>query len=606
MKATTLLTIFAVIRAIPMVRRWVLKDKVDMTIVGNLASQLGIETALSELLVQRGIHSYEEAKAFFRPELTNLHDPFLINDMDLAVKRIEEAKRNNEKILVYGDYDVDGTTAVALVYTFLQQQGFEKIDFYIPDRYGEGYGISTKSIDFARGEGFSLIIALDCGIKSVDKIDYAHQFNIDFIICDHHRPGAMLPSAVAVLDPKRDDSAYPFSELSGCGVGFKLVQAYAQKNGIPFESLRSYLDLVAVSIASDIVPITGENRILSYYGLKLINSNPRPGLESILNIANIIRKNEDESLVEVDADLRFSRELTINDLVFILGPRINAAGRVESGRNSVLLLISPDLAHAESIARQINDFNIERRNLDAHITQEALDMIASDPSMSDSLATVVYNPEWHKGVIGIVASRLTDSYYRPTIVLTLSNGLITGSARSVKDFDIYDAIDACSDLLEHFGGHTFAAGLSLKPENLEKFRTRFEQVVASSITEEMMIPEVEIDLEMNLNQITPKFMRILKQFAPFGPGNMAPVFVTPDTQDTGYARIVGKNHIKMNVFQNAVRSNPFSAIAFQLGDKFPSIAKQQLMDICYHLEENEWNGNRSIQLNIKDIRFNDY
>jgi single-stranded-DNA-specific exonuclease len=529
-----------------------------------------------------------------------------MNDMDLAVKRIEEAKRNKEKVLVYGDYDVDGTTAVALVYTFLQRQGFDKIDFYIPDRYGEGYGISTKSIDFARDEGFSLIIALDCGIKSIDKIDYAHQFNIDFIICDHHRPGATLPSAIAVLDPKREDSTYPFDELSGCGVGFKLIQAYTQKNGIPFESLRSYLDLVAVSIASDIVPITGENRILSYYGLKLINSNPRPGLEAILNIANIIRKTEDESLVEAEADVRFSRELTINDLVFILGPRINAAGRIESGRNSVLLLISPDLAHAESIARQINDFNTERRNLDAHITQEALDMIASDPSMRDSLSTVVYNPEWHKGVIGIVASRLTDSYYRPTIVLTLSNGLITGSARSVKDFDIYDAIDACSDLLEHFGGHTFAAGLSLRPENLEKFRARFEQVVTSSITEEMLIPEVEIDLEINLNQITPRFMRILKQFAPFGPGNMSPVFVTPDTQDTGYARIVGKNHVKMTVFQNAVRSDPFSAIAFQLGDKFPSIVKQQLMDICYHLEENEWNGTRSIQLNIKDIRFNDY
>ena len=589
-----------------MVKRWVLKDRGDKTLVGNLASQLGIEIALSELLVQRGITSFDEAKAFFRPELTNLHDPFLMNDMDLAVKRIEEAKRNKEKVLVYGDYDVDGTTAVALVYTFLQRQGFDKIDFYIPDRYGEGYGISTKSIDFARDEGFSLIIALDCGIKSIDKIDYAHQFNIDFIICDHHRPGATLPSAIAVLDPKREDSTYPFDELSGCGVGFKLIQAYTQKNGIPFESLRSYLDLVAVSIASDIVPITGENRILSYYGLKLINSNPRPGLEAILNIANIIRKTEDESLVEAEADVRFSRELTINDLVFILGPRINAAGRIESGRNSVLLLISPDLAHAESIARQINDFNTERRNLDAHITQEALDMIASDPSMRDSLSTVVYNPEWHKGVIGIVASRLTDSYYRPTIVLTLSNGLITGSARSVKDFDIYDAIDACSDLLEHFGGHTFAAGLSLRPENLEKFRARFEQVVTSSITEEMLIPEVEIDLEINLNQITPRFMRILKQFAPFGPGNMSPVFVTPDTQDTGYARIVGKNHVKMTVFQNAVRSDPFSAIAFQLGDKFPSIVKQQLMDICYHLEENEWNGTRSIQLNIKDIRFNDY
>jgi len=588
-----------------MKKRWVLKNRGDKELVDKLATQLGIDAVLADLLVQRGVSTFEEAKAFFRPELSLLHDPFLMNDMDKAIHRIEEAFASREKVMVYGDYDVDGTTAVALVYTFLKAQGFESIDFYIPDRYAEGYGISIKSIDYAKLEGFTLIIALDCGIKAVEKIAYAREKGIDFIICDHHRPGDQLPEAVAVLDPKRPDSTYPFDELSGCGVGFKLIQAYASKNNVPFKSLYNYLDLVAVSIASDIVPIVGENRILTYYGLKLINSGPRPGIESILNIANILRKTGDEVPSETEDEMQFSRELTINDLVFVLGPRINAAGRIESGRNSVELLISPDLAHAESIAQQINDFNTERRNLDSQITLDALEQIAGDPFLRESLSTVVYNPDWHKGVIGIVASRLTESYYRPTIVLTLSNGLITGSARSVKDFDIYDAIDTCSDLLEHFGGHTFAAGLSLKPENLEEFRRRFEEEVANTIKEDMLIPTVEIDLEINLNQITPKFLRILKQFAPFGPGNMSPVFVTPDTHDTGYARIVGKNHVKMTVFQNAVRSDPFAAIAFQQGEKFTAIQKGQFMDICYHLEENEWNGIRSIQLNIKDIRFSD-
>ncbi|NVO19804.1 MAG: single-stranded-DNA-specific exonuclease RecJ [Bacteroidetes bacterium] len=588
-----------------MKKRWLLKDRGDHETVNKLATQLGIDPLLSELLVQRGVTTFDGAKAFFRPELSLLHDPFLINDMDKAISRIGKAFEGKERILVYGDYDVDGTTAVALVYTFLKEQGFESLDFYIPDRYGEGYGISVKSIDFAAEQGFTLIIALDCGIKSIERVRYAQEKGIDFIICDHHRPADQLPNAIAVLDPKREDSTYPFDELSGCGVGFKLIQAYAARNNVPFKTLNKYLDLVAVSIASDIVPIVGENRILTYYGLKLINSNPRPGIEAILNIANILRKEAEDVPPETEVEMQFSRELTVSDLVFVLGPRINAAGRIESGRNSVELLISPDLEHAESIARQINDFNTERRSLDSQITIGALEQIAGDDFLKNSLSTVVYNPDWHKGVIGIVASRLTETYYRPTIVLTLSNGLITGSARSVKDFDIYDAIDSCSDLLEHFGGHTFAAGLSLKPENLEEFRKRFEKAVSSTITEEMLIPEVEIDLEINLNQITPKFLRVLKQFAPFGPGNMSPVFVTPDTHDTGHARIVGKNHVKMTVFQNAVRSDPFAAIAFQQGEKFSAIQKGQFMDICYHLEENEWNGVKSIQLNIKDIRFSD-
>lgn len=592
-----------------MAKRWVLKEVVHPELAADLAAQLNVDVPLAQLLLQRGVKSFDEAKAFFRPELTQLHDPFLLNDMDKAVNRIEKAYKNQEKILVYGDYDVDGTSAVSLVYTFLREQGFKNLDFYIPDRYGEGYGISTKSIDFASENNFSLIIALDCGIKAVEKVEYASSKGIDFIICDHHRPGDVLPPAVAVLDAKRSDSVYPFDELSGCGVGFKLIQGYCQKNKIPFNNLYKYLDLVAVSIAADIVPIIGENRILAYYGLKLINGHPRPGLEAILNVGNILRKGKSSQITDPEKLFEdeniFSRELTINDLVFVVGPRINAAGRIESGKNSVALLTSTTLEEAETIAQQINDFNIERRNLDTQITQEALNIIEGDKRLLNSRSTVIFDPKWHKGVIGIVASRLTELYYRPTIVLTESNGLITGSARSVKDFDIYDAIDACSDLLEHFGGHTYAAGLSIKPENFQKFRQRFESIVASSIKDHMLIPEVEIDLKINLNQITPRFMRILKQFAPFGPGNMSPVFMTTGTHDTGYAKIVGKNHLKLTVFQESVRSNPFSSIAFQLGEKFPGIQKGLLMDICFHVEENEWNGVKNIQLNIKDIRFSE-
>ncbi len=587
-----------------MEKRWVLKQKGDASLVSGIAGALGIENALAELLVQRGVTSFEEAKAFFRPDLSQLHDPFLMNDMDKAIDRIGTAKASGQKILVYGDYDVDGTTAVALVYAFLKENGFENLDYYIPDRYNEGYGISTQGIDYAKENNFSLIIALDCGIKSVDKVKYANECGIDFIICDHHRPGDELPESIAVLDAKRIDSTYPFNELCGCGVGFKLIQAYAQTHGIAFDSLYKYLDLVTISIASDIVPIIGENRILAYFGLKLINTNPRPGIESILGVANIVRKaDEDISKEGEDKGLLFSRELTISDMVFVVGPRINAAGRIESGRNSVKLLVSPDMETAAGIAQTINDFNTERRTLDTQITQEALDIIDKDERLRKAKATVVFNPDWHKGVIGIVASRLTESYYRPTVVLTQSNGLITGSARSVKDFDVYDAIDACSDLLEHFGGHMYAAGLSMKPENLKPFRERFNSIVSASITDEMLIPEVEVDLEVNLNQITPKFLRILKQFAPFGPGNMSPVFMVRDTVDSGHARIVGKNHVKMTVYQESVRSAPYSGIAFQQGEKFDAISKGQSMNICFHIEENEWNGVKSIQLNIKDIRF---
>ncbi len=595
-----------------MQKRWVLKRRGDPEKIAGLSAGLKIGPVLAELLVQRGVNTYEEAKEFFRPSFDALHDPFLMKDMDKAVERIVKALDGKEKILVYGDYDVDGTTAVSLVYTFLKELGHEALDFYIPDRYSEGYGISFKGVDFAHDNKFGLVIALDCGIKAIEKIRKANEYKVDFIICDHHRPDERLPDAIAVLDAKRPDCHYPYKELSGCGVGFKLIQALAATKDIPRERLFKYLDLVAVSIASDIVPITGENRILAYYGLKLINSNPRPGFEAILKFSNINRKpgigpQPVEELMQNgnngdENGYIFTRELTISDLVFLLGPRINAAGRIESGRNSVELLISKDEVTAEVIGKQINDFNTTRRDLDATTTDEALEMIRLDERLRNARSTVVYKPEWHKGVIGIVASRLIENYYRPTIVLTQSNGLVTGSARSIKDFDIYDAIDECSDLLEHFGGHKYAAGLSLKPSNLDAFIQKFEQVVGRGLTEDMLSPEVEIDLKINLNEIGPKFFKVLKQFAPFGPGNMSPVFQTDGVIDNGYGRIVGKNHLKLTVGHPEIASPPFPAIAFQQGDYFPDINTGKPFSICYHIEENEWNNQKSLQLNIKDIK----
>jgi len=580
-----------------MKKRWVLKKDGDYEKVNHLAQALNVDHNIANLLVQRGMFTFEDARDYFRPALTKLYDPFLMKDMELAVARIDSAINKGERILVYGDYDVDGTTAVALVYTFIREI-YPNVDFYIPDRYSEGYGISYLGIDFAAENNFSLIIALDCGIKAIEKIAYAKSKNIDFIIGDHHRPGDSLPDAVAVLDPKRLDCTYPYKELSGCGVGFKLIQAYAFRNNIPFDRLEKYLDLVVVSIASDIVPITGENRILAYHGLKLINSDPRPAFETILKYCNITRN------VDVDNPTYsfFNRELTISDLVFLIGPRINAAGRIESGRNSVELLVSEDKTYAEKLAAQINAFNTERRSLDTLATQQALEIIESNEEILKSKTTVVYRPDWHQGVVGIVASRLTDSYYRPTIVLTQNNSLITGSARSVKDYDIYDAIDSCSDLLEHFGGHKYAAGLSLKSENFDKFKKRFNEYVDETITEEMLTPEIEIDLKINLNDINSKFYRIHRQFAPFGPGNMKPIFQTNGIADTGFARIVGKNHLKLTVAHPEIRSFFYPAIAFQQGAYLEYIEQGLPFNICYHIEENEWNGNVTLQLNIKDIR----
>ncbi len=581
-----------------MEKRWVARPPGNPRVVATLMDRLKISEVLANLLAQREITSYDEARAFFRPHYDNLHDPLLMKDMHKAVKRIVQAIENHEKIMVYGDYDVDGTTAVALIYTFLKTR-YEDVDYYIPDRYDEGYGISFKGIDYAHANGFKLIIALDCGIKAVEKINYSSNLGIDFIICDHHRPGDSLPAAVAVLDPKRSDCEYPYKELSGCGIGFKLVQALARRWNIDEpDELLSYLDLVVVSIAADIVPITGENRILAYYGLRLLNENPRPGIHAILAVSGLLRNTDSDP----GNGLFFVRELTISDLVFLVGPRINAAGRMENGRESVSLLVSKNFDDATRMAEQINQYNTSRRNLDMLTTQEAIDSIENNPELKSRKATIVFQPEWHKGVIGIVASRLTELYYKPTIVFTRANDLITGSARSVKDFDVYDAIDKCNHLLAHFGGHKYAAGLSLKPENFDEFCRSFEEAVTNNITDHMTVPEVEIDLPLELHQVSSRFFSILKQFAPFGPGNMSPVFLTTGLVDTGRARIVGKNHLKLEVVHPDTRGFPFPAIAFQQGEKLDLVRSGKPFDVCYHIEENHWNGNISLQLHVKDIK----
>ena len=585
--------------------KWILNQSVDKQQVAEIVKVLNIDENLATLLVQRGITNYEEAKTFFRPSLSQLHDPFLMKDMDKAVDRVLQAINNGEKLLVYGDYDVDGTTAVAVVYTYLKPFfKKKKIEFYIPDRYEEGYGISFKGIDYAAENGFKLVIALDCGIKANERIDYANERGVDFIICDHHRAGDVLPNAVAVLDAKRPDCNYPYDELSGCGVGFKLVTALSMKGLGTIEDVYNLLDFLAVSIAADIVPITGENRVLAYFGLKQLNKKPRPGIEAILQHANIYRRDEDQ--IDEDENV-LTRELTISDLVFLIGPRINAAGRIAKASDSVRLLIADKKEHAEKLAASINDLNDERREFDNRITEEALGMIADDVELRDAKSTVVFNSKWHRGVIGIVASRLTDYYYRPTIVLTKANGLVTGSARSIRSFDIYDAIDHCSDLLEHFGGHKYAAGLSMKPENLPEFRRRFEEYVSEHLVDEDFVPELEVDLKINFSDITSKFMRILNQFAPFGPGNMAPVFWTDNVIDAGGSRPVGGHrHLKLTVSQIGdaeLGVPPFSGIAFQKGDLFNRIHDGEPFSICYHLEYNTWQGKTNLQLNVKDIKF---
>ncbi len=566
---------------------WILKPEGDAATVNKLMQELNISKPIATMLVQRGINTFDEAKRFFRPELEHLHDPFLMADMDKAVNRLNQAIKNKEKILIYGDYDVDGTTSVALVYSFLRKKA-ENIDYYIPDRYNEGYGISFKGIDFATENNFDLVIALDCGIKAVDKIDYANKKNIDFIICDHHTPGEKIPDAVAVLDPKRSDCSYPYKELSGCGVGFKLLQAFTQQNSGSFDELYSYLDIVAISIASDIVPITGENRVLAFYGLKELNRTKKEGLKAIIEVAGLKDK-----------------KIIISDCVFKIGPRINAAGRIESGRSAVKLLISEDKELANQFSKDINDFNDTRQGLDRNITEEALKMIEDNEEWKAHKSTVLYKEDWHKGVVGIVASRVIEHYYKPTIVLTKSKGMATGSARSVNGFDLYAAIDACSDLLESFGGHKHAAGLTMKIENIEKFRSRFNEVVSSMISSEQQIPKIEIDAKLSFKEITPNFFNIIRQFAPFGPGNMTPVYVTEHVMDTGFTRAVGNDqtHLQLNVKDSShVR---MKGIAFGIAQKYlPEIKKNKSFDICYSIEENEWQGNVSLQLMVREIKIN--
>ena len=571
--------------------RWIIAKEVDKQLVKSLSESLGIDEILAILLVQRGITNFEEAKNFFRPSLSQLHDPFLMKDMDKAVDRLQKAMNNGEKILIYGDYDVDGTTAVALIYTYLKNfVNKKKIEFYIPDRYEEGYGISYKGIDYAADNGFGLVIVLDCGIKAVEKIEYANQRGVDFIICDHHRPDEVIPNAVAVLDSKRPDCEYPYKELSGCGVGFKLITALSMRLGRPIEEVYELLDYVAVSIAADIVPITGENRVLAYFGLIQLNKNPRPG------IAAVLRQAEQKNVAD--------KELTISDLVFLIGPRINAAGRLEKASDSVRLLLATNKDHAEKLAASINDLNSKRREFDNAITEEALQMIDADEKMRNAKSTVIFNENWHKGVIGIVASRLTDSYYRPTIVLTRSGNLITGSARSIKNFDIYDAIDSCSDIIEHFGGHKYAAGLSLKPEKLKEFSERFEKYVSEHLEDDDLTPELNVDIEMDFTNITPKFVRILKQFAPFGPGNLSPVFLTRNVVDAGFSRAVGnRKHLKLSVMQQGNTDFVFSGIAFQKGELYERIHDKEPFTMCYYIEENFWQGKTTLQLNVKDIKF---
>ena len=582
----------------PAEKRWVVRGAADPGKTASMAASLGIPPVLAGLLVQRGIDTVSEASAFFSPRLEDLHDPFLMKDMYKAVERIDRAVGSGEKIMVYGDYDVDGTTAVALVYTFLRQLGHENLSFYIPDRYTEGYGISIRGIDYARRTGAGLVIALDCGIKATEKVAYAALQGVDFIICDHHLPGDSIPDAVAVLDPKRPDCSYPFDELSGCGVGFKLIQGYCAYKGIPFSSIESLLDLVVVSTAADIVPLVGENRILAHFGLQRLNERPRRGLQSILKICGLQ-----------------GHEVTVDDIVFKIGPRINAAGRMavdreddvaapSGGHSAVNLLIERDETAAAEFGSFIDTCNKDRKSVDRHVTQEAHDLVESDPAMRGAKSTVLYNPRWMKGIVGIVASRLIETYYRPTVVLTQSNGLATGSARSVPGFDLYQAVESCADQLENLGGHMYAAGLKMKPERVPEFTRRFQAYVDEHIDPGMLVPQVDIDAELLFSEITPQFRAVLSAFQPFGPGNTAPVFLTRGASNRGDARLVGigREHLRMDLFQREKPNTRIGAIAFQQPELYEWIRSGRPVDVCYTVAENHYRGTVSPQLRIKDIK----
>lgn len=568
--------------------RWTLKPKPNPEIIKQLQQSLNVDEAIATLLAQRGIETFEDAKHFFRPSLEHLHDPYLMKDMDKAVTRILQAIEEGENILVYGDYDVDGTTSVALMSSYLKTKT-ANVATYIPDRYDEGYGVSYKGIDFADDNDFSLIVALDCGIKAIDKIEYAKEKSIDFIICDHHRPGNQVPNAVAVLDPKQDDCNYPYKELCGCGVGFKLIQALAEKFNETLNDLIPYLDLVATAIGADIVPITGENRVLAYFGLQVVNQQPRAGFKAIIN--------------QIKKD-----ELTITDVVFIIAPRINAAGRMKHGQYAVDLLTETNLQTAIKYAEEIEAFNTDRREADQSITQEALELIKAEDE-ENRLTTVVYQDHWHKGVIGIVASRLIETYYRPTLVFTKSGDKLAASARSVSGFDVYNALQGCAEHIEQFGGHKYAAGLTLKEENYEAFKQAFEDEVSKTIDKNLLTPEIKVDMQIDLAEIDDKFWRIIKQFAPFGPGNMTPIFMTDNLKDTGFGKCVGEDdkHLRFTATQsNSVtkrsQSPKFVCIGFNLGEKLHLIKDKQPFSAVYSVDENHWQGNVSLQLKIRDLK----
>ncbi|MFK5957276.1 MAG: single-stranded-DNA-specific exonuclease RecJ [Lutibacter sp.] len=562
--------------------RWKLKPEPNSQITLKLAQELGVERTIAKLLVNRGIETFDQAKTFFRPSLSDLHNPFLMKDMDKAVARIEKAISAGENILVYGDYDVDGTTSVSLLSSYLKTLQ-PTIATYIPDRYAEGYGISYKGIDYAEDNDITLIIALDCGIKAIDKVEYANQKNIDFIICDHHRPGDKIPEAIAVLDPKRIDCEYPYKELCGCGVGFKLIQALASERNQTIDNLVEYLDLVATAIAADIVPITGENRVLAYFGLQVINQHPRNGIKALIQQLK-------------------KTTLTITDVVFTIAPRINAAGRIKHGNYAVELLTEMDFDTAVKFASEIEQNNTDRKALDKNITIEALQQIKENKEQHN-FSTVVYAENWHKGVIGIVASRLIETYYKPTLVFTKSGDKLAASARSVKGFDVYNALEQCSEFLEQFGGHKYAAGLTLKEENYQNFKSKFEEVVKNTLPEELRTPEISIDAEINLLDVTPKFYRILKQLEPYGPQNMKPVFMASGLRDNGYGKKVGedKTHLKLAIFEGS-NQKTYNAIGFNMGDKYPLTTNANSFKAAFCLDENTWNGNTSIQLLLKDIQ----
>jgi single-stranded-DNA-specific exonuclease len=566
-------------------KRWVQIPLPDSEIIENLKTSINVSTPIATILAMRGVTDFDKAKAFFRPSLDQIHDPFLMKDMDLAVARLEKAIDNNEKIMIYGDYDVDGTTSVSMMYHFLKTHVYEGVSFYIPDRYKEGYGVQQTGIDFAADNDINLIICIDCGIKSVDLVAYAKKLGIDFIVCDHHRPGEILPPAVAVLDPKRSDCHYPFDELTGCGVGFKLLSAFCEKNKIDQALLLPYLDLVATSIACDIVPVNGENRVLAYFGLQFINQNPRTGVKALIEATGL------------------KKIMNITDVVFGLGPRINAAGRISHAYDAVNLLLSDDEEESLAFSKIISEHNTNRKSLDANITIEAIQMIeANDTAFGEKFSTVLFKNDWHKGVIGIVASRCIEKYHRPTIILTEANGHAAGSARSVPGFDVYDAIEECAEHLIQFGGHAFAAGMTMEIDKIPDFTAAFERVVAARILPEQQTPIIKVDLPLNFTDLDDKFVRIMNQMAPFGPKNMTPIFVAHHIKLHGQPRILKEKHLKLSVYQTG--SHRFDAIGFGLADDFyDGLTKSDDFSLCFQVEINEFRGEKKIQLMIKDIKF---